>query len=496
METYGTKDQAQPISPGHHLLESTVLVLLAEILLPLTGIVTAAFLTRSLGASDYGLLTLSATLIYWIELIISSLFARATVKIIGDSDDWKPIATSVLRLHVFVSIGAFAVCCALAKPFAALLGEPGLATYFTLFALDIPIFGLAHCHRSILIGRGKYTERARMGAGRWIARLVLVIVLVELGLSLSGAILGMIGATMVELAIARYFVRPTWSGRVAVPPSLWGYAVPIFVAALILRFFDMGLLLLKMLGASAAQAGVYGAAQNLAFVMPGLFAASFSPLLLSTITRVLREGNIPAATTLGRNALRAVIAFLPLAVVAAVSSNEIAVLLFGIQFAGAGPLISILIFAGFSLMIINLVSAILIAFAKPAWTLKLVAPLLPIAIVCHFLAIPRFGSIGAASVTACVTGFGALCAVIIGWKLLKIDLPVSTILRTVLISGTAYALVPLWPVTGLAVVLKIAVALVCISGGYFLLGEFQHNEITFLWSSIRRPRSGKPAIKA
>jgi len=109
------------MSPGHHLLQGTVRVFLAEALFPLTGIVTAAFLTRNLGAGDYGLLTLSATLISWIELAISGLFARATVKIVGDAKDWRPIGAAVLRLHVLVSIGAMAACLALAKPCAALL---------------------------------------------------------------------------------------------------------------------------------------------------------------------------------------------------------------------------------------------------------------------------------------------------------------------------------------------------------------------------------------
>ena len=67
------------MSPGHHLVQGTVLVFLAEALLPLTGIVTASFLTRSLGAGNYGLLTLSVTLVSWVEFAIVSLFARATV---------------------------------------------------------------------------------------------------------------------------------------------------------------------------------------------------------------------------------------------------------------------------------------------------------------------------------------------------------------------------------------------------------------------------------
>ena len=171
-----------------------------------------------------------------------------TIKIIGEAKDWRPIGAAVLRLHVFACIGAMAGCWVLAKPCARLLGEPELAAYLTLFAIDLPIFALANCYRSILIGRGKYTERAIVSAGRWITRLVLIIVLVELGLSVTGAILGMIGASVVELAIARYYIRPPWSWKKGIPVSLWGYAVPIFLTTLVAALPEHGFVLFERPG--------------------------------------------------------------------------------------------------------------------------------------------------------------------------------------------------------------------------------------------------------
>ena len=481
------------MSPGHHLVQGAVLVFLAEALLPLTGIVTASFLTRSLGAGNYGLLTLSATLIAWVEFAAVSLFARATIKIVGDARDWRPIGAAVLRLHVFVSMGALAVCWTLAKPCAALLGEPALAAYLALYALDLPIFALANCHRNILIGRGKFSERARASAGRWITRLVLIILLVELGLSVNGAILGSIGASLAELAIARYYIRPSWLGPTVASASLWGYAVPIFLAAFLLRLLGLDLLLLKILGASAAQVGIYGAAQNVALVMPGILGVSLAPLLLSTMTRVMREDGFPAARTLGRNAIRTVIAMLPLAVVAAAVSDEVAILLFGARFAGAGPLLAILVFAGLAIMTINFLSAILIACGNPSWTLKLAAPLLPVAVAGHLVAIPRFGSIGAASVTAIVACLGALAGVIAVRRRLQIEPAAATLFRSVLLSSMAYALVRFWPAHGLAAVGKMAVASILVLGGFVALGEFRQKELQFLRSIIRHTFSRKPA---
>jgi O-antigen/teichoic acid export membrane protein len=486
LEDQEKKTQSPPMSPGHHLLQGAALTFMADALFPLTGIITAAFLTRNLGAGHYGLLTLSSTLITWIELIIGSLFARVTIKIIGEAKDWRPIGAAVLRLHVFACIGAMAGFWVLAKPCARLLGEPELAAYLTLFAIDLPIYAFANCYRSIMIGRGKYSERAVVSVGRWITRLVLIIFLVELGLSVTGAILGMIGASVVELAIARYYIRPPWSWRKGIHVPLWGYAVPIFLATLVLRFLSMDLYFLKGLGASAAQAGIYGAAQNVAFVMPGVFAASFSPLLLSTIVRVLHEGDLAAARTLGRNAIRFVMALCPIAAIAAAESNEIALLLFGTRFADAGPLISILVFAGLAMMMINLLGSVLVAWGKPLWPLSIAAPLLPVAIAGYLFVIPRYGPTGAASVTATVTGLGSLVSIIAVKYLLKIDLPAVTLIRALLLSGVAYPLVYFWPMHGPVIIVKIAVALVSVLAAYVALGEFKRHEITFFWTIIRR----------
>lgn len=484
------------MSPGHHLLKGTAFVFMADALFPLTGIITAAFLTRKLGAEYYGLLTLTATLIGWIELAIGELFARATIKIVGEAGDWRPIGSALLRLHLLVSVAAMVSCWILAKPCAMLLGEPKLAACLALFAIDIPIFALVNCHRSLLVGRGRYTERAMVSAGRWIARLVLIILLVELGFSLTGAILALIGASLVELSIARYHIRPAWAAKSESPVALWGYAVPIFLATLSLRFMNMDLLFLKGLGASAAQAGIYGASQNVSFIMPGVFAAAFSPLLLSTIVGMRQKGDLAEAGILGRNAIRIVIAMCPLAAVAAAESSEIALLLFGPQFAGASRLISILVFAGLALMMINLLGSVLIAWEKPSWPLKIAAPLIPVAIAGHLLAIPRFGPEGAAYVTAIVTGLGGLVSVMAVKRLLGIKLPFVTLVRSLLLSGMAFVLVHFWPAHGLAAIAEIAAAVVLVLAGFVVLGELKQNEIRFFLEMIRRILTGRLPEKA
>lgn len=67
-----------------------------------------------------------------------------------------------------------------------------------LFAIDLPILDLASTNRNILVGMGRLKERACMSEGRRVARLVLIVLFVGLRLSVEAAILGCIGASVVD----------------------------------------------------------------------------------------------------------------------------------------------------------------------------------------------------------------------------------------------------------------------------------------------------------
>lgn len=224
---------------GRHMLDGTIRVLLAEGLLLPAGLAIAAFLTRWLGPGGYGLYTLAAAIVWWVESCVTSIFSRATVKLVGTAQDWKQWGTTVVQVHLLISMFAAGVLCLLSSPLAALLNEPRLAGYLRLFALDIPIFSLGQTHRDILVALGSSRKRALTSAARWISKLALVIVLVQLGLSVRGAILGNIGVSLFDLLVGRFYARPPLLARANVQVRrLWDYGMPMFLFAVGLRFYE------------------------------------------------------------------------------------------------------------------------------------------------------------------------------------------------------------------------------------------------------------------
>jgi O-antigen/teichoic acid export membrane protein len=437
-----TDDVAGNRAVVHRVVGGTVWSFLAEALIVPTGVLTAAFLTRRLGPEAYGLYVLATALIGWIEWSVTAVFARTTVKLVSDADDWRPVGETVVRQSLLVSGAVALLVWFFAGSIGRVLYAPALAAYLRLFALDIPLFSLARAHRAILTGLQGYTQQAMTGAAHWIARLALIVILVEAGLSVTGAILGSVGATSVELAASRAFVRPRLSLRSSFPArQLWTYATPLFLAAMSQRLFN-------------------------------------------AVGRQMRAGDRDGARAMGRGALRAVILLLPFAALIAGSAREIARLVFGPAFMPAGPLMALLMFAALGMLVVSVAATLLIAADRPRRTLTLSGPLLPLALTGHVLLIPRLGPIGAAAVTTTVAGLAALAALVVLDRTCRIRPPAATFWRSLIVAVPAYVVAAAWSTAGLALFVKLMVIGALTGAALAFLGELGAPELALARSLL------------
>ncbi len=464
--------------PGKKMWTGTFRVLLAESLILPTGLLTAAYLTRTLGPSLYGLLTLVSVIICWVEWGITSVFSRTTIKLAGHQEDWRPVGTFALRLHLAASLAFTLAIWLLAPWIAEWLHEPQLKYFLRLLSLDIPLFCLASTHRDILVGMGAFRERAIGSAWRWTSKLIIVVALVELGLSVEGALIGAIASSAIELVVSRYYVKPTLFGQTDVSiRQAMDYALPLFLFALAMQLYDrLDLLLLKLLGGSNELAGFFGAAQNLS-IAPGLFAMSFSPLLLSTLGRLKRNDEEENAKRILRNSLRLTVLLLPFAALAAGCSTEAVTLLFGADFAAVGPIFSVLVFGAGGLVMISVATASLTAAGRPGLTFALTGPMVPLAIAGHLLVIPKWGPIGAACVTTAGTLLGALATVLAVRQIWGVLPPLSSSLRSLVLSALVFYAAAAIPTEGVLVVGKLLLITSLIPFAYLLLREFSSTEL-------------------
>jgi O-antigen/teichoic acid export membrane protein len=476
---------AQSETPGRRTLAGTIRVFAAEALIFPTGIVTAAFLTRRLGLEGYGLLGLTSMLVAWVEWSLGALFMRSTVRVIRHADEWKPLGTGILHLAVGVGLAATAALWLSAPFFARALDAPTLTSPLRLLALDVPLFALASAHRGILTARGAFGLRAWSVAARWLVRLALILIFVGLGLSVNGAILGMIGASVADLLVATRYDRPPLWSRPRLPDRVFlNYAIPLFGSASASRSAkEIDLFALKALGGTTADAGLYAAARNLAIV-PSIFTGAFSPLLLATLTGLVRDGESDHARALARDALRLVFLLAPIAGIAAGAADEITRLVFGDPFAPAGPLMTLLVFAGLAAMFSGVATTVLVAGGRPRWPLWISLPILPLAVAGHLFAIPRWGAMGAASVALGITVTGAIATSAAVRRAWGLDGLLLTILRSGAVTALAWAAAAAWQTPGWLVVVKLAVLATAVPILLLALREVGPHEIAVARSLV------------
>jgi O-antigen/teichoic acid export membrane protein len=474
-----------PGASSRHTMDGTFRIFLAEALVVPCGLVVTAFLTRRFGPEGYGAYALAVGVVLWIEWSIVSVFNRPTLKLVAEAEDWKPVGATILRLHLLASLAATAFLVAAARPLATLLNEPALAAYLPLCALDVPAFVLAHAHRNMLVGLGGYRQRAAVTAARAVARAVLIVWLVSLGLSITGAILANVAASVLELALYRLHVRPQLAHpRPAKAAALWNLALPLLGAVVAMRILErLDLIAIKALGLDTAVAGHYSAAQNLA-ILPGLVTTALAPLLLASVSRMRASGQEEAAERLIRDALRVAFLLLPLAGVLGGCAAGVVGLVYGQDFLPAAPAFALLGLAGAGFAVIYLAVGIVIAVGQPRWSAWLCVPLVPVVLAGCVLLVPAHGAPGAAAATALSALFGATTSLAVLARNRIAALPFASLARCGVAGGAAYVIGSLWPASGVGVFAPLTLAATVAGGLLLVTGEFNRAEIRFVQAML------------
>jgi O-antigen/teichoic acid export membrane protein len=265
-------------------------------------------------------------------------------------------------------------------------------------------------------------------------------------------------------------------GHSAVSRSmLWSVAAPLMLYGVAMQLYSkIDLFALSALGHSSAEAGLYAAAQNLA-VIPSLFATAISPLLLATLSR-MRRVDEHQARRVGRVALRAVICLVPLAATVAGAAPEIVRHIFGASFAASGPLLALLFAGGVALAIMSVAVSIITAIDEQRIVSVLGLAVLGAAIVGHLTLIPRFGAVGAATVTVLCGVAGALVTLALVHRMWGVH-AYATMARAAAIAVPAYWIAAHLSGVGLLVlILSLAVMSIGVVVAFVFLGELDADE--------------------
>lgn len=444
-------------------------------------------MSRQLGPSDYGLLTVTVIIIVWVETAVSLGLSRAAVKLVAEAGEGRNAQTlRILQAQVLLSLAAALMVVAIAPALSTWLDDPQLKNTLRLLSLDIPVFGITEVLIAIMMGRGAYRAAALMKALYWLGRAGLIFLLVTLIPNVAGALLAILGASVVVMICSVLIVHPCFVGeRQFSFQNLWGYSWPLFMYTVGMQLFSISdLVFVKALAGAPQAAGFYGAAKNLAIV-PSIFAASFSPILIAKLTELSRKGNPELARSMSRQSIRIVFCFLPFSGMAAGAAPEVVTAIYGEPFLPSAPTLAVLIFGTSAVALISVTVSILIAAGHFKWPFVLIMPLLVLAFAGQIFLVPRFGGTGSACVTTTVACIGAFLMLRIAGRICHIRMPVLSLLRSLIVCIIAYILSYSWPSPGIMVGIKLLLIGNIIVLLFYMLGELRKSDFAFLREIMR-----------
>jgi O-antigen/teichoic acid export membrane protein len=302
----------------------------------------------------------------------------------------------------------------------------------------------------------------------------------------NGALLAWPLASVAELLSLRQlpfsaFLRP--GARMS---EIWREGFAPFLFAVGQRSLErMDLLLLQALGTAPATIGVYVAAQNLS-ILPGLFGASLSPVLIAAFTQERLLGREPASRQTAAYALRGIIYLFPLAAVFWICGEDITTFVCGEPFRDAGRLVGWLVVGAIGLVLSSASVSIICAQGRHRLSAWFSLPSAACALLLQLLVIPRYGAMGAAMVTAGVGLASGLCAAAVVFRGWRQPFPLATLVRVgtaslavVLASRWSAILWLAWPVRVCTLMLATSLLL-------WILGEWNIRQLRGLLTSAIR----------
>ena len=432
------------------MARGAALVTAASALFVVSGYAVNVWLGRMLGPVDFGRFGVVLALITILNVLQNSSVPQAVARYTASHPRG---AATLLRRGLLLQLGTGVVLAgalgASAPLIASALGDGALTDALRVAALIVPPYGVYALLVAYHNGRRAYTRQAGAQAAYAIGKAVAVIALAY-PMRLIGAIVGYLAAAVIGCVAAA--VRPVGAEPAVGIWSLLRLAAPLSVYALAsVAQFSVDILFVKAVGASAADAGLYAAAQSIARI-PYFLMSGLAVLVLPALAGMGRESRRARAGA-ARQALRiAVLAAVPIAAIVAGSARGALELLYGSTYASNPDVLSILAVGMAALAIASVAAGLLSGVGHPGWSAAIAVVGLAVAILGCILLVSALGSIGAAIATTASTALALALLLTRLESFLPGALPWASMLRVTAISAAVGIALAVLDYRGLALI--------------------------------------------
>jgi O-antigen/teichoic acid export membrane protein len=463
------------------LSKGTVQLVASRACFMVSGYLIAVTLARGLGPLEYGIYGVIMSALLWIELAGSVGLTGATANLIPQYEsDASAIEQTATVLLLTISLLLFLLCWVLAPAFARQFEIPEGSMLFRLAILDLPFNAIYLAYQGLLHGHRRFGTLSVGVIIYSLTKLLGILALLQIGLSVSAALLVNVLATVGVLAYLLIKfplkgLRPDYGLarsmlRLAFPMGLYLASLQVLLS--------VDLWSLKSLWSGPGEViGIYVAALNLSRAL-AVIPATLSGVLFASLSWALAQHDEGKAQSCILSATRlACIALFPVCALLALHAESIMALLFSRTYASGGDYLTIQVVAFGLLAFFDLYFQALMATGKRKQAAGILLALIPLALLFNLCLIPAFGAIGAALSLVLAMGLGTMIGAIFVYRQLGCLIQLSTVTHVAGATVFIIAISTQVNVTGSWLILKFVLLLGLYSSFLVLVKEITWREL-------------------
>jgi len=443
-----------------------MLLMIAQIAILASGFGISIILARGLGPGNFGIYGAVLAVLTTFERVLSAGVRAAAGMIAsgGDGVRQAEIEQST-RVLMFLWGVALSVVLWLSAPIvgAHFGAEPQLVRILTL---SLPATAIYVAYDAILSGRREFGRQGLLQTVQSFVKLLGVLVLLFIGLSVSGAfvahVIGALAVAAVVLLVDPPGARPPMR-RVAGPMVRVAFTTGFYTIALAM-LMNLGIWQLKSLRPEdAVVAGMFVASQNVTRMLLVVPQALSGVLFTSASWAVGASSEALFRKYVGDVFRFSLILMVPACVLIAVAAEDIVMLLFGTRYAGGGAVLRALCVGYAAMGLFDILAHALMADGRYRAASVIACMMLPALFGLNFLAIPAMLAVGAAWSMVAIFAGGSMAIGVALHRRTGGFVRWGSVARILLASAAAGALAWLVPSPGYWLCVKLACA-----GAFFL----------------------------
>lgn len=386
-----------------------ILLMTSQAIFLVSGFLIHAFLARLLGVIDYGTFGVVMSILCIAQLFVITGIPEVIQKFGGAQiEAMQKLIKKTLYWQICYTSFVFALFWIIAPYLAKGFGDESLAFLFRIAGIDIVFYGLYKYFLAVQNGLHRFGKYTILGILYSIAKLLAIAILVWMGYSVVGAVIGNMIGSIIVLFLAVFFSKAAKSNEKLDKIPYFSFVTQnIFYFVGLNLFFVIDIWFVKYY-LSDQNVGLYVSAANLA-KSTYFFSIALSAILLPALSRSIKLKEYSRIKEITQDSLRYLVIFLFLInIVISTNPQGIITLVFGENYKDAASILIILT-AGLSLISLTaVINTIMIAQGKMKACFIMIVGLLFIDFIAALILVPSYKLLGAAVATTIVGLVGTI----------------------------------------------------------------------------------------